>query len=326
MCSNSHRRWLALLVPLVLLMARPALAQKYVCMQSSQGEWCVELLRSVAPNTVANFLRYVTNGGYTNNIVHRSVPGFVIQGGGFNLGTGGLISQVAGYGTILNEFNRSNLRGTVAMAKLGGDPNSATSQWFVNLAGNTFLDAAANGSFTVFANVVYGMDVVDKIAALRVADLSSSLSSAFAEMPIDAPAGATQISSQNLVLITRAYTTDLLPGSTRQPYHCSAPVAIEALTELCSNSLTFPLSVQGGPAYEVTLDAVASTPEMVFAIRAGSLKPLAILPDTYATYNPVTNDVVIPSVRAGSAIYDSVQLKMTNTVTQQLVLKSYKPH
>ncbi len=323
MRNKNHKRAWALLIPLLLVLAKPALAQKYVCMQSTQGEWCVELLRSAAPNTVTNFLRYVNDGRYTNNLVHRSVPGFVIQGGGFSLDTN-VVNALASYGTINNEFNRTNVRGTVAMAKTS-DPNSATSQWFVNLSNNnTFLDLSANGSFTVFANVVYGMDKVDKIAGLRIANLSSSLGSAFAEMPVDAPANVNQLTVQNLVLVTRAYTTDVLPGSTVQPYHCSAPVNNEALTELCSNSVTFPLSLQGGGAYEVTLDLVATAPAMVFGVRAGSLKPLALLPNTYASFNPVTNVAVIPSVRVGSVIYDNVQLLMTNAATQQLTLQSFK--
>ncbi|MEI7948773.1 MAG: peptidylprolyl isomerase [Gammaproteobacteria bacterium] len=319
MRSNRYSHWLALLIPFMVLTGSPALAQKYVCLQSTQGEWCVELLRSVAPATVTNFLRYVNEGGYANSLVHRSVPGFVIQSGGFYLDAGNVINPLVTYGTIKNEFNRSNVRGTVAMAKVGSDPNSATSQWFVNLDSNVFLDLAANNSFTVFANVVYGMEVVDRIAALSVYDASAQLGANFAELPLV----ANQLSRQNLVLINQAYTSDLLPGSTVQPYHCSVPVANEALTELCSNSVTFPVNLAGGASYEVTLDLVASQPALVFAIRAGSLKPLANLPNSYASYNPLTNLVVIPSVRVGSTIYDNVQLLMPNSVTQRLTLQSF---
>ncbi len=323
MRSNSLIRWIALLIPLMFFMARPALAQKYVCMQSLQGEWCMQLLPSAAPATVSNFLRYVNGGLYTNNLVHRSVPGFVIQGGGFNIDTNNKINAVPTFGTVNNEFNRSNLRGTVAMAKLGGDPNSATSQWFVNLANNTFLDTPANGSFTVFANVVYGMDTVDKIAGLQVVDESSVLGSVFNEIPLVPPVNPAQPARQNLVLITRAYTTDLLPGSTAQPYHCSAPVANDALTELCGSSVTFPVSVLGGGAYELSLDLIATQPTLVFSVRPGSLKAITNLPDSYATFNPLTNVAVIPSVRSGAAIYDNVQLLMTNPKAQQLTLQSF---
>jgi peptidyl-prolyl cis-trans isomerase A (cyclophilin A) len=315
-----------LLLPL-LLAATPALAQKYVCMQSSQGEWCMEMLAAAAPNTVTNFLRYVNNGDYTNNLVHRSVPGFVIQGGGFSLGSDGFIGPVTSYGTIKNEFNRSNLRGTVAMAKLSGNPDSASNQWFVNLGNNSSLDTVASGSFTVFAEVVYGMTVVDKIAGLRVVNLSVALNNgAFGEMPADLPATATTVARDNLVTINRAYATDVLPGTTVLPYHCTAEATASAaaLTELCGTSVSFPVNVQGIGAYEVTLTLVTSTPTLVFAIKAGSLKPLTSLPANAAVYTPATQVLVIPSVRTSTAVYDEVQLKLTNVTAQQFTLQSFK--
>jgi peptidyl-prolyl cis-trans isomerase A (cyclophilin A) len=87
------------------------------------------------PLTAANFLAYLDAGRYTNTIVHRSVPGFVLQGGGFNVVTTAQSSSlpaVATFPAVVNEYSagRSNLRGTIAMAKLGTSPNSATSQWF----------------------------------------------------------------------------------------------------------------------------------------------------------------------------------------------------
>lgn len=135
------------------------------------GDICLEMLDGPgeAPDTVANFLRYVARGDYDQSFIHRSVPGFVIQGGGYTW------TELDGYDTvpmdppILNEPGISNLRGTVAMAKLGGDPDSATSQWFINLADNVGLDLPANGAFTVFARVVdEDMPVVDAIEALHI--------------------------------------------------------------------------------------------------------------------------------------------------------------
>ncbi|MBN8457137.1 MAG: peptidylprolyl isomerase [Verrucomicrobia bacterium] len=107
------------------------------------------------PATRANFLNYVNGGDYVDSIIHRSVPGFVIQGGGFRFGTGGLES-VPTDPPVVNEFGVSNTLGTIAMAKLGGDPNSATSQWFVSLGANSDTLDPQNGGFTVFGRVTKG--------------------------------------------------------------------------------------------------------------------------------------------------------------------------
>lgn len=126
------------------------------------------------PVTVANFLAYVDAGRYQNTIIHRSIPGFVVQGGGFTVTDTSPISvpAVASFGAIVNEPGNTNVRGTIAMAKLGGDPNSATSQWFFNLANNNDpLDPNSldnqNGGFTAFGRVLgSGMAAVDAIAAV----------------------------------------------------------------------------------------------------------------------------------------------------------------
>ncbi len=138
-----------------------------VRLETSLGDIVIELVDD-APVTTENFLQYVEDGFYDGTIFHRVVPDFVVQGGGFLPGN---VAQEGVRDPIVNEFSpsRSNVRGTVAMAKLGGDPDSATSQFFFNLDDNSGppsnLDTQ-NGGFTVFANVVEGMDVVDSIAAV----------------------------------------------------------------------------------------------------------------------------------------------------------------
>ena len=115
------------------------------------------LFRERTPVTIANFLGYVNRGDYTNMIVHRLVPGFVIQGGGFTIvnGADGGISadSVATQPTIRNEFGVSNTLGTISMAKLGGNPDSATSQWFISTGANSDNLDSQNGGFTVFGVV-----------------------------------------------------------------------------------------------------------------------------------------------------------------------------
>jgi len=125
------------------------------------------------PTTATNFLGYVDRGDYDGSFIHRSIPNFVIQGGGFNE-SGGLVDAVTAGPPIENEPGNSNVRGTLAMAKLGGDPDSATNQWFINLADNSANLDAQNGGFTVFGRVVGdGMSLVDTLAALPTYVFSS---------------------------------------------------------------------------------------------------------------------------------------------------------
>ena len=121
----------------------------------------------------------------------------MIQGGGFGL-SGNSINTVPTYAPVQNEPGISNLRGTIAMAKVGGDPNSATSQWFINLGDNSSNLDNQNGGFTVFGQVVEnGMSVVDAMAAVPVYDASGRLGGSFSQMPLLNPS----LSVNNLVMI-----------------------------------------------------------------------------------------------------------------------------
>lgn len=137
-----------------------------------------------APDTVANFLGYVDAGAYGDSFVHRSVPNFVIQGGSFFVAND-VIDSIPTGAAVANEFNQSNLRGTVSVPLLSDGAtacdtaeNSGTSGWFVNLSDNVGLDC---GLFTVFGVVVEpGMAVVDAIAALP----RYNAGGAFATLPL----------------------------------------------------------------------------------------------------------------------------------------------
>ncbi len=148
-----------------------------VRLTTSAGDIVFDLVDD-APITTANFLQYVTDEFYDGTIFHRVVAGFVIQGGGL-LPDG--TEKPGARPPIQNEFSptRSNVRGTVAMAKIGGDPNSATNQFFVNLVDNSGSLDSQNGGFTVFANVVEGMDVVDTIATTPVGNGDRPLTDVF---------------------------------------------------------------------------------------------------------------------------------------------------
>ncbi|HUZ07467.1 MAG TPA: peptidylprolyl isomerase [Candidatus Paceibacterota bacterium] len=146
-------------------MLAPARAGTLVQFRTPFGDIEVELYDQDKPATVQNFLNYVKSGRYENEIAHRLVPGFVLQGGGFTLTTN-TITAIPAYPPITNEFGAgrqfSNVYGTIAMAKLGGDTNSATSQWFFNLADNAFLDAPdTNDFFVVFGHVIKGTNALN---------------------------------------------------------------------------------------------------------------------------------------------------------------------
>jgi peptidyl-prolyl cis-trans isomerase A (cyclophilin A) len=155
----------------------------------SLGGIDVQLLQEDAPNTVANFLDYVNSGNYGIGIVHRSQPGFIVQGGAARLdenstGFTGDIDPVTTLPAIANEFKLSNVRGTVAMALVGGNIDSGTSQWFINLGNNSAsLDPQ---SFTVFGQVINNtMPVVDALANETVVNSSSPLpNTPFNQLPV----------------------------------------------------------------------------------------------------------------------------------------------
>jgi len=140
------------------------------------GDIDVTLAPDVAPATVANFLNYVNKGAYANSIFHRSVPGFIIQGGGFKL-VDGVPTVIPEDTAVVNEYKISNTRGTISMAKLGDNPNSATNQWFFNLADNSGNLDNQNGGFTAFGRVTSSssLTIMDRIAGLPIQNLGAPL-------------------------------------------------------------------------------------------------------------------------------------------------------
>lgn len=184
-----------------------------VRMQTSAGIIDIELFDRAgpdgappAPNTAQNFLRYIEEGHYDQTFFHRLVPGFVLQGGGFRLEPGGnLPAAIPAFDAIANEFNqaRLNVEGTLAMARLGGQPNSATNQFFFNLDDNANLDTA-DGGFTVFGQVISGWDIVQAIGDFQRAAANQApynWGGAFGELPISQPITGGQITTNHLVTI-----------------------------------------------------------------------------------------------------------------------------
>jgi len=142
--------------------AAPAAAGPTVVLETSMGNITIALDKAKAPVSVDNFLKYVREGHYDGTIFHRVIPGFMVQGGGFDPD----MKQRPTRPPIKNEASNglTNERGTLAMARTN-DPNSATAQFFINVVNNPRLDYGMSGAgYAVFGKVVEGMDVVDKIA------------------------------------------------------------------------------------------------------------------------------------------------------------------
>ncbi|MCR4144776.1 peptidylprolyl isomerase [Alcaligenes faecalis] len=139
-----------------------------VQLQTNQGTILIELNAEKAPNTVANFVDYVSSGFYDGTVFHRVINSFMIQGGGFEAD----MKQKATNAPVKNEADNGlkNDKYTLAMARTS-DPHSATAQFFINVADNDFLNftaPTANGwGYAVFGRVIEGMDVVDKIKTVR---------------------------------------------------------------------------------------------------------------------------------------------------------------
>ncbi len=164
--------WTGLLAFMMCFAMQPSFSQTkdktMVKLNTNYGEIVLELDAEKAPNTVKNFLDYVKSGFYTNVVFHRVIDNFMIQGGGFEPG----MNQKKTNTPIKNEANNGlkNDKYTIAMARTQ-DPHSASSQFFINIKNNDFLNFSAETvpgwGYCVFGKVVEGQDVVDKIAKVK---------------------------------------------------------------------------------------------------------------------------------------------------------------
>jgi peptidyl-prolyl cis-trans isomerase A (cyclophilin A) len=290
----------------------PAIVGTLVNINTVMGVIPVELFNvqvgayTAAPLTVANFLHHANHdpltsttyySSYDSTIFHRSSPGsvdpvthldpsgqagFVIQGGGYDYPN---FTKVTEGPTVANEYSvtRSNLRGTVAMAKLGTDPNSATNQFFINLSDNSSNLDNQNGGFTVFGHVVgSGMNVADAIAALPVYD-GTGIDSAFDYLPLRNTPPA-QAGPNNVVLINSIRVVDKLTytATTDTPTLLSLSVSGTGLTinfmpnQTGTAHVTIRATDVSGTYVESTFAVAVNT-----AVNPPSIQSLAASPDPF---------------------------------------------
>lgn len=280
-------------------------ANPIACFNTNMGQFCIELFETQTPITTANFLGYINSKAYTNGIFHRSIPKFIIQGGGFKIVDGTaekMLVPVNTFAPITNEFKISNTRGTVAMAKLPDNPNSATSQWFVNLADNSVNLDNQNGGFTVFGRVIFdGMNVIDAIEKLPRANLGVNLTDA----PIIDTSGST-ISTDNLVQINQVEVTD-------------------ATGVFSESALTFAVDIGTSEALAVKLLLIADKPTYVFELDHASITSLPNNPVHIATFSSGDNQLHIPSVMINtSTVVKNVKMQLSDANSFQFTLLSYE--
>ena len=286
--------------------SRAVHAETVVHVQTNLGEFYLQLFDEVAPKTVSNFINYVLTGRYENSIVHRLVPGFVIQGGRLKVPQELQFELVPVGPSVVNEPHFSNTRGTIAMARVGGQVDSATSQWFINLADNTSLDFVDEG-FTVFGVVLgSGMDVVDQIAASQIVNLTG-LGISLPEFPLTNFDGT--LRRESLIIMDMTLVSgDFTPPNVLDDVN--ADVSIK---------------VNGGTAgiAQLTLDIVSTSPSVIVQVMPDTIVPLTEVETGFSVFNANTGQLLIPELSVNGGIaYKNLLFNLTNPELLQFTLVS----
>ena len=286
-----------ILLCLVLLSPLSALAGTVVRVSTAVGDFHIELFDDTAPGTVTNFLKYVNSGAYNGTVVHRLIPGFVFQGGWLSFNEAQqTFFPLANTGNIQNEFSilRPNVRGTIAMAKVGGDPHSANSQWFINLQDNPDLNTT-NGGYTVFGRVLSSdMTVVDKIAALQPVTVLSG----FDPFPLINYTGGSLL-SRHLVSMT------MKPVGTTGGF----PVVFDG----ASARLHARINAGALGQLQAQFALVRETPSLQIQLDSTTLFTLEQPQAGMASFDSSTGRLTIPELRInGTVAYRNVRFMLTD--------------
>lgn len=292
----------------VLIYVPTSLAGTIVRISTGIGDYSIELLDDIAPSTTQNFLNYVNRNDYNGTYIHRAVDNFVVQGGAFRFRLFEGPIDIPTDPPIQNEFSVSNTRGTVAMAKIDGDPDSATNQWFVNLVDNSASLDINNGGFTVFGTVLGdGMVTVDEIDALPIVSLGVKASNAPYITPVyNSPRDFLYINAE----VTQRFS--------------SAPHVFESGTGLLITSVSID---SGADLVSMNFNAVASSGNVI--IRA-NVESVISRRDSFvgiAEYSTVDGRLRIPSLELnldGSiSVATNVVFVLTDAATASFTLESF---
>ena len=279
----------------------------------------VQLFNAETPITVTNFLNYTNTNAYNGTIIHRDIPNFIIQGGGFKpqVDSNNMVVALNPITTnppIQNEFSasRSNVRGTIAMAKQGGDPNSATSQWFINLADNSSNLDNQNGGFTVFGHVVgEGMEFVDLTASLPTYNLNSYF---YPSDPQNGPFSDVPLANNESVFIT-VVSTSIIPTVAWKGGAASTPTDWGTLANWGSGS-----SVPDGKGVNVDIGSQASGNKVIDMVSAGrTVDNIYFTPFTSTTIQSSGGKSLILDNNTSSA---TVNVLGNQTISSAVILNS----
>lgn len=185
MLNTLIRSYFTSILSIALAISSLSVNATTVVLETSEGDIYLNLFDEDTPQTVENFLSYVEDGSYTNSIFHRSISNFIIQTGGFTI-DGTEVSTVSKKAPVVNEPIFSNIEGTIAMAKVSGDANSATSEWFLNLSDNSENLDLQNSGFTVFGQITTeGEDGVETLATLaKIENIETCNEGGFSDLPL----------------------------------------------------------------------------------------------------------------------------------------------
>ncbi|MDP1931651.1 MAG: peptidylprolyl isomerase [Gammaproteobacteria bacterium] len=309
-----HRRLVALVALVLSLVATGAVqANTIVRISTNYGYFSIELFDTVAPATVQNFLNYVNRGAYNGTYFHRlsKVDPEVLQGGGYRFQPFVGPIEVPGDPPVINEYSIPNTRGTIAMAKFAGDPNSATSQWFINVQDNSeTLNESNNGGFTVFGQVLGdGMVNVDGINQLP----AISLGNTHPQTPL-----------RNFDLgVVKAQHFVTMNMEVMQRF-------TSAVSVFEYQSGVLQTSVDGGEslgAYSLALTLVPDRPNVVFKLDTDSMVDLEVKPEGISTFATSDNKLRIPYLEVNNngnvGSFTNVILVLSDAVNWEFTLESY---
>jgi cyclophilin family peptidyl-prolyl cis-trans isomerase len=281
------------------------------------------------PETAANFLAYVDAGLYTNTIVHRSIDNFIVQAGGFRVTPSGdpIFSSIQQFAAVVNEPGNSNVRGTLAMAKLGGDPNSATNQFFFNLGDNSENLDEQNEGFTAFARVLgNGMTAVDSIGAVpqfnRPGPMGTVLDPApiaFTDIPLSDYTSNDPVTRDNLVAITSVTRVGELVFTAMS----SAP-SLAAATVNADGSLAIAYAPATGGVATITVRATSVFDPTDFTEEQFTVTVTGADPDPNPDPQPIVPVIVTGSdIGGGSQPWVTVIDPVSGAVTSRFL--AYEP-
>jgi peptidyl-prolyl cis-trans isomerase A (cyclophilin A) len=278
-CSKIFQQCLAkpFLAIELLFSIQSATANTTVRVITSLGDFSIELFDDVAPVTVTNFLNYVNSGRFNGTVIHRSVPNFIIQGGWLTFDqASSSLNPITIDAAIQNEFNLSNTRGTVAMAKQAGNPDSATNQWFINLTDNSGNLDAQNGGFTVFGEVVGdGMTIVDSISSLPTFTLAG-----LADFPLVNYVSGT-VQSGNFINIAVTVTEEDSPPN---------------FFDETTNILHTTIDAGAVGLISASFSINATEPNIVIQLNFNSIQVLTEGVDNMASFDAATGQLVLPEL------------------------------